>query len=928
MMYCDLAPRCRLYCLVVLAIVAFPISNLYGAEIRFDPAFYTVDESSPGLALSLLIDVPECTGQVHIEESSLVIRATSGGSNPASPGVDFIAREELLPLGVTGIAPLGLGRVIGDIVIDDTTFEGDVPETFVLEIEVPAGLRVDCVGTGLTFPLGTGEPATVEIIDNDEEDASEIAFTQASATVSESDTSATFFLTRRNGTRGTVTASLVEDSERLDIAPLTLTWADGQSGPMPFVVTFDDNTTQGDDTTIPLTFTTTGDVTLGAPATLSLTIEDDDVASDFVIVSGNNQIGTVNTVLGQDLRVRALDGNDQPIAQAEVDWQPGTLMAAPLSSTTDADGVASTTVTLGSTPGTFQIRATLRQSGLSAVFTVTARQESDSTTDAISSACSGDPGDLDGVCGYFFDELDPGEQEQVLEEIRPEEVAAQGTISQDSPRVQQSNIGKRLAALRGSGSRRTVQQLALDLRGTGLDPGTLIAGFKRRHEPAFDLDAALRQAAEERLAQRATHRVAAQALPCANLRPGPSLAHQRLACLAPGIAVEVLDRRNDWSHVQLANGRQGWVASHLVPEVSAPRRAAKTGMGPSERFLDRSAMASDTAAPAESYDTTVAGSTQPADQTGSDPAGADPAADAAETDAPRLGIFVNGSLSIGDRPDTDRESGFDFETLGLTTGVDYRVREGLFFGAAVGYLNSDTDLIQDGGRLDAEGLSLSAYGLKFWKKGLYLQGVAGYGKNDYDLLRNIDLVVPFPVPGTPGKSRFAARGDTEGTQTSLALELGYDRSLGKTSLTAFGRLSAIDASIDGYRESGDPDGSGFYLEVLDQDVESLISQIGLDVSWSVSYAWGVLFPQLRASYLHEFEDDSRLVRARFLADPDPNNILAVPTDPPDRDFFNLGIGLAAQFQRGVSAYLLYDTDVERDDLDVHNVTLGLRFEID
>ncbi len=294
--------------------------------------------------------------------------------------------------------------------------------------------------------------------------------------------------------------------------------------------------------------------------------------------------------------------------------------------------------------------------------------------------------------------------------------------------------------------------------------------------------------------------------------------------------------------------------------------------------------------------------------------------------APRWGLFLNGRIALGDRPTTARETGFDFETLGLTFGADYRLSDRLVLGGALGYLDTDTDLDRDGGKLDARGTSLSAYG-SYTREKFYLDGVLGYGRNEYDLIRNIDLPQPFQ-----GQRRYTALGSPDGSQLSASLGAGYDtqikrsgRASGATPWTVggYGSLSWIDSDIDDYTER---DAGPFNLAVAAQDFESLLSEAGVEVAYAASRSWGVLRPTLRLSYLHEFEDDARLIRALFVEDVTANQFV-IPTDVPDRDFFNVTAGLTATLARGRTLYLIYDTDLERDDLDVYTFTFGARFEL-
>ncbi len=284
----------------------------------------------------------------------------------------------------------------------------------------------------------------------------------------------------------------------------------------------------------------------------------------------------------------------------------------------------------------------------------------------------------------------------------------------------------------------------------------------------------------------------------------------------------------------------------------------------------------------------------------------------------RQGFFINGRVSIGDRPGTAREEGFEVEIQGLTAGWDYLLSPRLLVGVAVGAMDTDTELAGDGGGLDSEGYTLSVYATYFLER-LYLEGIVGRAWNDFEAVRHIDLPQPFQ-----GRSRLAARGRPAGRELLVGVGLGYDASLGgATSVGGYARLSRVETDVDGYAESG---AGPFNLAIGDQNQESLLAEAAFELSRAASRRWGVLQPVLRVSYFQELADDSRLIRGRFVDDAGRNEF-AVPTDPPDRSFFNLSVGLTATLARGRSAYLFYDTDLERDDLDLYTLSAGLRFEL-
>lgn len=284
----------------------------------------------------------------------------------------------------------------------------------------------------------------------------------------------------------------------------------------------------------------------------------------------------------------------------------------------------------------------------------------------------------------------------------------------------------------------------------------------------------------------------------------------------------------------------------------------------------------------------------------------------------RLGFFINGSVSVGEKDSTRSESGMDFDTLGLTAGVDYRFNPQWIAGLALGYLQSDSDFATGGGGLDVDGISLSAY--TTWQPNAqgYIDGILSYGWNDYDASRRIHF----------GSVDQTASGDTDGSELALSIGGGYDYIRDAWRFGPFGRINYIQLDIDGYSErASDPTapGSGLMLAIGEQDLESLTAYLGGQVSYVINSSRGVFMPQLRLEWGHEFQDDSRFITARFLNDPTSGSF-AWRTDNPDRDFFNLGLGVSATFAQGRSAFIYYETVLGRDDLTQHTVNAGARWE--
>ncbi|MCP3957147.1 MAG: autotransporter domain-containing protein [bacterium] len=705
----------------------------------------------------------------------------------------------------SGTLSFGAGQSTATVAVTvngDTGVEAD--ETFVVNLSSP-------VNATLADSQGQGT-----ILNDDATVASRIRLVSAPA-VLESAGTATVTVERTGGTgtaarvRVTATAGTAGAGEDFVATSRVLEWAAGEAGERTFQVEILDDNLVEDSETIDLSLSSPVGAVLAEPRGLTLTILDEDTPMTLAPVGEAEVTARVNEQI--ELRVQVARDDGTPVAGATVLWRIVQGTAELLDgerTTSDAEGTAVQRLEIGASTGEVIVTAEVEGTGQSTTFSVTVEGNLAETidpeldpgdsavADVLDRSCANATGTFAEMCGYLF-ALDPTDQAAAIAELTPEEVAAQGTISLGSQRTQIQNLASRLAALRGGATRQSVDQLAFDLRGRGIQVASLSGGWWNP---------------EDRLAEQLGR---------------------------------ALDMDDD-----------------------------ETGGGTGDAGMDE-----------------------------------------AEEGGGRLGLFVNGTLSSGDRPTTRAETGFDFETLGLTAGVDYLLSDSLIVGGALGYLDTDTDLVADGGGLDAEGYSLSAYGT-YYREKLYLDGFLSWGSNDYDLVRNVDLPQSFG-----GQQRFVARGSPGGEQLSLGLGGGYDGNFGASTFGGFARLSYTEADIDGYTEQG---AGPFDLVVGEQSLESVLAEAGIEWTYAASRSWGILQPALRLSWLHELEDDLRLIRGRFAEDQTAAEFL-VPTESPDRDFFNLSAGLTATLARGRTLYLLYDTDFDRDDLDVYTVTAGFRLEL-
>src|SRR6056297_1769501 len=281
----------------------------------------------------------------------------------------------------------------------------------------------------------------------------------------------------------------------------------------------------------------------------------------------------------------------------------------------------------------------------------------------------------------------------------------------------------------------------------------------------------------------------------------------------------------------------------------------------------------------------------------------------------RLGFFVNGEISLGDRDRRGKEFGFDFDSWGLTSGIDYRFDNGFIGGISLGYSRYDADLDDDGGSLEADTVTLQGYGTYNFTDDLYLDATLGYSSSDLDQDRAIDLT----GIGTFGRS--VARGSTDADQYSTSLALNYRLPIESTwSLTSYGQFFYAVNEIDGFEERG----SFLALRFPDQEFFTRSYSGGLRASKAISFADGILSPFIDVAYTHEGGNDGYAFRPAFVDGPLLD--LEVEISSPDRNFGRLDAGASWVFLSGQQLFFSYSALVGESDTTRHAFYLGARFE--
>jgi outer membrane autotransporter protein len=312
----------------------------------------------------------------------------------------------------------------------------------------------------------------------------------------------------------------------------------------------------------------------------------------------------------------------------------------------------------------------------------------------------------------------------------------------------------------------------------------------------------------------------------------------------------------------------------------------------------------------------------------------------------RLGWFLDGSYNTGNRDHSANEDGFDFDATSVTIGLDWSHNSGVIgFSAGLDTYDADFDTILDGGgevvsggNVEVEGTTGSIFAA--WYLGnFYIDAIVSFGSLDSDISRNLVYASnnPMCAPACPSQAR-ALSGETDGDFTTGGFTSGYDAMWGNWDVSTTLSLNYRDIDIDSYDETDSDPNGGLALRYAPQTIESFRSILGLAFSRNISRGFGVLVPQFRVEWHHEFEDDPLTLAAKFVAEDGfpngsaPDNFSTAAciscfrfsTDEIDTDFALVGASVSMVFARRLQIYGAYDALLGLDNLTSNTLSLGIR----
>lgn len=278
----------------------------------------------------------------------------------------------------------------------------------------------------------------------------------------------------------------------------------------------------------------------------------------------------------------------------------------------------------------------------------------------------------------------------------------------------------------------------------------------------------------------------------------------------------------------------------------------------------------------------------------------------------RLGLFLNGSVTHGDRAGTSLERRFDLSATNLTLGADYRFTDNAVGGVALGYNQSEMDFTAVQDLIDTDSTSLLFYGT--WHHELfYLDALAGIAFGSIDTQRGISI----------GDSlNTVAQGSTDNKQASISLSINHDYQYQALTISPFASIDYTHGVIDSYAEKN---GGGFGVVFSDQEIKSQQLTVGARTQYAWAQSWGIVVPHARLEFKKELDTTRDLIAGRFISDPE-RNYFFIEADQVDGTWGQLAAGVAVILPHGLSGYLEYDRTFGLQYVSLGTFSVGGRWE--
>ena len=284
-------------------------------------------------------------------------------------------------------------------------------------------------------------------------------------------------------------------------------------------------------------------------------------------------------------------------------------------------------------------------------------------------------------------------------------------------------------------------------------------------------------------------------------------------------------------------------------------------------------------------------------------------------------MFLTGESEVLNSDGSYSEDGYESNAARMVIGATYAQSTQTDFGIAFTIQKHKGDYDQ-GGDFETESGGIRALVSHYISSQLFFQATAGFDKVS-SMRSRLAIFEEYAGAGLLFSASGEAKSDFDYDQTELSFLVGYNYSYGSITLVPTAGITWLESDYGTFSETGS---SGLELTFHDDKVDSLQSRIGVQATMAVSTGFGVVIPQLDATWIHENEHDSRQVNVSFTQDTRAKRFY-YDTQALDSNFIELGAGAVFVFSAGKQMFIRAQSILKHDYYDNYVVSAGLNIEL-
>jgi uncharacterized protein YhjY with autotransporter beta-barrel domain len=278
--------------------------------------------------------------------------------------------------------------------------------------------------------------------------------------------------------------------------------------------------------------------------------------------------------------------------------------------------------------------------------------------------------------------------------------------------------------------------------------------------------------------------------------------------------------------------------------------------------------------------------------------------------------FLTAGATALHHRNNDYEQGYNASVPSVTLGGNYLIASNLEAGLAFNYANSNASYTTGGG------FNTNSYTPLLFVN--YLPFDNAFANLSLGYTRQNQTTNRIAVAGinTTGSAiTGSTQANLNANQFNLNFLSGYDFALQNITVGPRLGLNTRQWEMNSYQETTN---TGLELRYNNQYQTSVQSTFGLFASSAHSYSFGVLIPQITASWVHEYDNNSRTVNAQFVQAAPGTGNFSFQTETPARNWAAVDLGVSLVLPKGMQAFANLSTVQGNRNFESYGGSLGLR----